>query len=141
MKIGAMLSDISHSLFKKPVTQQYPYIRLEAPERYRGKLIFDPMKCTGCQLCVKDCPSLAIDLITVDKVNRHYAIRYHADRCTFCGQCVVNCRPKCLSLSSTQWELASTTKEPFTVLYGRDEDIAALMATASHENSGNPEIC
>ena len=139
MKIGVMLSDVTHSLFKKPVTEQYPTIRREAPERFRGKLLFDPTKCTGCQLCVKDCPSYAIELITADKVKKHFVLYYHADRCTFCSQCVVNCRPQCLVLSNTQWELASTTKEPFTVYYGRDEDIAALLEKAGQPGPGGAE--
>lgn len=128
MKIGAMLGDIFRSLFKQPVTERYPFEKKPAPERLRGQLAWNPEKCTGCQLCVKDCPSDAIELITIDKVNKRFVMRYHIDRCTYCSQCVENCRFKCLDMSSEEWELASVKKEPFTVYYGKDEDIEAFLA-------------
>jgi formate hydrogenlyase subunit 6/NADH:ubiquinone oxidoreductase subunit I len=131
MNLGAMLSDVLGSFFKKNATRQYPLNKIPAPDRLRGKLVWDPAKCTGCQLCIKDCPSNAIELIVVDKVSKRFVMRYHADRCTYCAQCVVDCRFKCLNMSSTQWELASAKKEPFTVYYGKDADIDALLAKAA----------
>jgi formate hydrogenlyase subunit 6/NADH:ubiquinone oxidoreductase subunit I len=131
MTIGAMLGDIVRSLFKKPITELYPFERKPTPDRLRGKLTWDPDKCTGCLLCVKDCPSDAIELMVIDKVNKRFVLRYHADRCTYCAQCVQSCRFKCLDMSSEDWELASTRKEPFTVYYGKDEDVAALLASAT----------
>ncbi|MEN6408362.1 MAG: hydrogenase maturation protease [Anaerolineaceae bacterium] len=127
MKIGAMLGDVTRSLFKKPVTELYPFERKPAPEHLRGKLIWNPEKCTGCQLCVKDCPSNAIELFTIDKAAKRFVMRYHTDRCTFCAQCVQNCRFNCLELSSEQWELASATKEVFDIHYGADEEIWVAM--------------
>ena len=78
-------------------------------------------------LCVKDCPSDAIELITIDKVAKKFVMRYHADRCTYCAQCVLSCRFKCLEMSSEDWELASANKQPFEVYYGREEDVAFLL--------------
>jgi formate hydrogenlyase subunit 6/NADH:ubiquinone oxidoreductase subunit I len=127
MKIGAMLGDIFSSLFKKPITEQYPFERREAPPHFRGKLVWDPNKCTGCGLCMKDCPSDAIEVITIDRANKRFVMRYNIDRCTYCAQCVQNCRFDCLEMSHDQWELASTTKEPFTVYYGREEDIQQIL--------------
>jgi len=121
--IGSMMSDVIRSFFSKPVTQRYPFERKEAPEKFRGKLVWDLSKCTGCQLCIKYCPAGAIELVVLDRVNKRYVMRFHADRCTYCSQCTVNCRFKCLSLSSDDWELASLTKDSFTVYYGRNEDV------------------
>ncbi len=111
MKIGTMVGDVLGSLFRQPVTQQYPFERKEAPRRLRGKLHWDAEKCTGCLLCVKDCPAQAIEVIMVDKANKRFVMRYHVDRCTFCSQCVVSCRQGALGMSSEEWELAALNRE------------------------------
>lgn len=134
MTIGSMFSDIVKSFFKKPNTEKYPFVKKDVPKNLRGKLVWDPEKCTGCQLCVKDCPSNGIELLVVDKVNKKFVMRYNVDRCTFCAQCVESCRSDCIQMSDEMWELASTNKEPFEVYYGRDEDIKFLM-----ENAARPE--
>jgi formate hydrogenlyase subunit 6/NADH:ubiquinone oxidoreductase subunit I len=138
MKIGAMLSDVLGSLFKKPATENYPFERKPAPERLRGQLFWDPSKCTGCQLCIKDCPANAIELVVLDKVNKRFVMRYHMDRCTYCAQCVQGCRFNCLSMSNEEWELASLNKEPFVVYYGRDEDVKFLLAKAAQADAEVP---
>lgn len=131
MTIGSMLGDVVKSFFKKPVTEKYPFVRQEAPENLRGKLVWEPEKCTGCMLCVKDCPSNALELIVLDKVNKRFVMKYNLDQCTFCAQCVINCRFSCLNMSEEQWELASTKKEPFEVYYGREEDVKFLLEKAA----------
>jgi formate hydrogenlyase subunit 6/NADH:ubiquinone oxidoreductase subunit I len=123
MRIGTMLRDVVESLFRKPVTEKYPFVRRDTPDRLRGQLTWNPEKCTGCALCSKDCPSNAIEVITVDRVQKKFLVRYHMDRCTFCAQCVQNCRFKCMGMSSEQWELAAGSREPFTVLYGTDANL------------------
>ena len=128
MTIGSMLGDIVTSLFKKPVTEHYPFERYPIPERLRGKLNWNPTKCSGCQLCVKDCPANALELMVVDKVNKRFVMQYHIDRCSYCAQCVESCRFSCLEMSPDQWELASIKKESFTVYYGREEDIQVILA-------------
>lgn len=128
MKIGMMLKDILKAIVTKPATERYPFERYPAPTRLRATLHWDPEKCTGCQLCSKECPADAIELITIDKKAKQFVMRYHADRCIYCGQCVENCRFDCLDMASDEWELASTTKEPFTVYYGDEIEIEDVLA-------------
>jgi formate hydrogenlyase subunit 6/NADH:ubiquinone oxidoreductase subunit I len=135
MKVGTMLRDILRSLFRKPITEDYPAERQAAPERLRGKLVWNPEKCVGCCLCAKDCPSNALELITIDKANKRFVMRYDVGRCTFCAQCVLNCRFSCLEMSNEQWELAAGDKAPFTVYYGREEDVEALLAHFTPDDS------
>ena len=127
MKLVTMLGDVMRSVFRRPATQQYPFERTPTPANLRGKLIWTPEKCVGCQLCVKDCPALAIELLTVDKATKRFVMRYHADRCTYCAQCVQSCRFGCLGMSNEQWELAALSKEPFTILYGNDTDVDFIL--------------
>jgi len=127
MNLSAMLGEVLQSLFRRPNTERYPVDQQPVTARLRGALHWNPEKCTGCALCVKDCPSEAIELITLDKASKRFVLRYHADRCTFCAQCVQNCRFKCLEMSPTEWELASTTKPPFTVYYGDEKDVQTIL--------------
>lgn len=136
MKIGSMLVDTLRSFFQKPVTQLYPFERQKTPERLRGKLHWDSSNCSGCCLCVKDCPSAAIEIITIDKQAKKFAMRYHADRCTYCGQCVKNCRFACISMSNEDWELAAQTTAPFTVYYGEEADLEHLLERVPEPAAG-----
>ena len=138
-RVAAMLTDIVESLFKRPITEKYPFERRPAPERLRGKLTWNSEKCTGCALCNKDCPANAIELIVIDKKAKRFVMEYHADRCTYCAQCVQNCRFECLSMSHDQWELAALNKKPFTVYYGKDEDIQTILARFAGPEIPKPE--
>ncbi len=133
MKFGTMLGDIVSSAFKRPATQRYPFERIEAPAAFHGKLIWKPASCNGCQLCVKDCPSDAIEIVTVDKAAKRYVMRYHADRCTFCAQCVQVCRFKCLEMADEQWEMAALNRDGFLVHYGQKMDVDAVLAKLGKE--------
>jgi formate hydrogenlyase subunit 6/NADH:ubiquinone oxidoreductase subunit I len=128
MRFGTMLSDIFQSLLKTPATQKYPFERKETPPRLRGKLTWDPDRCSACSLCVKECPSNAIEVITVDRANRRYVMRFQVDRCTFCAQCAQNCRFKCIQLSSEDWELAALNKKSFTQYFGKETDVNTVLA-------------
>ncbi len=138
MKLGTMLSDTLRSLFKRPITQQYPFVKLSTPEHLRGKLTFENTGCTGCGLCVKDCPAIALELIVNDKKAKRFVFRYHEDRCTYCGQCVQSCRFNCLNMGGEAWELASVSKEPFTIYFGTETDDQSSVAKSDQPGSTAP---
>jgi len=137
MKIG-MFNDLLRSAFRRPVTEQYPVERRPTPEIYRGLLVWTPEGCTGCALCAKDCPAEAIELITIDKAAKRFVFRYHADRCTYCGQCAYSCRFDCIKFQSEEWELAELDPEDFTISYGNPEDIALIPVEAGVEVDAEP---
>ncbi len=138
MKIGTMLGDTLRSLFKRPFTQQYPFVKLDPPEHLRGRLTFENKGCTGCGLCVKDCPAVALELIVNDKKAKRFVFRYHEDRCTYCGQCVQSCRFSCLNMSGEAWELASVSKEPFTMEFGTEADVQPAVEKSSQPGGAAP---
>jgi NAD(P)H-quinone oxidoreductase subunit I len=139
MTIGTMFMDVLRSAFRKPATRLYPVERVLPPERFRGRLDFSPAACTGCGLCVKDCPSSAIELTILDRAAKRYVMTYHIDRCTYCGQCVVSCKFKCLGLPSEHWELAALRKDRFKVYYGKQDDIEQYLAKPAPGPAGIPE--
>lgn len=127
MKIGTMFQDVIRSLFRKTATRNYPAEREEAPDRLRGQLVFNAEKCVGCCLCSKECPASAIEVITLDKAAKRFVMRYHADRCIYCGQCEISCRHGCIDMDANQWELAAQTRAPFEVYYGEEVDVDQFM--------------
>ena len=126
-KIGAMLGEIVPSLFKKPATDLYPFERNPAPERLRGRLLWNAEKCVGCNLCVKDCPTEAIKIYTLDKKEKRFVMRYYTDRCIFCSQCVENCRFGALEMSNTEWELATLEREAYVEYAGNEKDVEIVL--------------
>ena len=128
MKLGTMLRDVSGSLFRRPVTEKYPFERREAPQHLRSLVKWTPEGCVGCSLCETDCPAQAIDFIILDRQAKRYVFTYHADRCTFCAQCVISCRQHCVKLECDQWELAALDKSPFELHYGDPADVEKALA-------------
>jgi formate hydrogenlyase subunit 6/NADH:ubiquinone oxidoreductase subunit I len=118
-----MFQDLLASAVRPPITERYPFERQPPPIRLRGRLCWDPDHCIGCRLCVKDCPSEALEVFVVDKESKRYVVAYHVDRCTFCGQCVTSCRQGGLSLNHESWELAALDRRDFELFFGREEDI------------------
>ena len=80
------------SLFSKPSTVNYPAAKSEAPEGYRGKIIFHADKCVNCGLCMKVCAPGAITR-TVEKREDGDFITFNFDMgsCTFCQTCADYC--------------------------------------------------
>lgn len=135
MKIGVMLSDITRSLFKKPITEPYPFKRKPAPEHLRSSFHWDQDKCTGCLMCVRDCPSEALDLTIIDRKSKRFVMHYQVDRCIFCGQCVHSCNFSSISMTGDKWEHASLNTKAFDIMFGREEDVQSVLANESQTNA------
>ena len=98
-----MLRAVLEAFFKKPSTENYPFVKREQPKKLRGLLKFDASKCIGCKICMKDCPSNAITIKTVGE--KKYIAEVDLNKCLFCGQCVDSCPKKALS-ETNEFELA-----------------------------------
>ncbi len=122
----SMLSQVFTQMFKKPFTNKFPakytpnnttkFLEevgagnieiippVNVPKDFRGKIQYDKEKCIGCKLCLKVCPSEAIEFIEADK-----KIKIYLARCTFCSQCNDICPVNCLSMSN-EFLLADSDK-------------------------------
>ncbi len=67
---------------------------IEVPPKFRGKISYNRDKCTGCQLCLKICPTKAIEFIPEEK-----KIKIFVSRCCFCAQCNDICPTGALSMT------------------------------------------
>ena len=121
-----VLPRVVAQLFKKPFTNTFPakyapssttrfmekvtkgdvqiHPPIATPEHFRGKIQYDKEKCIGCKLCIKVCPSEAIEFKESEK-----KIKIYLARCTFCSQCNDICPVSCLSMSN-EFLLADTNK-------------------------------
>ncbi len=107
-------------MLSKPITMRYPEHKWVAPDRFRGQvaLVRDEKKmdqdlCVGCCLCIRVCPSGALDIITSmgkdgNKVIDEYV--YDMSRCIYCGMCVEICPVDAL-ISTGNYELAEDDME------------------------------
>jgi NADH-quinone oxidoreductase subunit I len=106
-------------LFKPKVTLQYPEVKWDLPEGYRGliTLPIDPKtgqdKCIGCMACVKACPTQVIDVRTHQGDDKKRVVDGWTARigqCMFCQLCVEACPTNAIVMSD-EYELAVFSRE------------------------------
>jgi len=67
---------------------------IPVPPGFRGKVAFYKDKCTGCKLCVRICPTQAIEFLPEEK-----KVKVFISRCYFCSQCVEICPVDALAMT------------------------------------------
>jgi len=85
-----LLPELWRTLFTRRATVRYPFAPLELPLYFRGKVTIEPALCTGCGLCVRDCPAFALELERESRED--FRLIHYRDRCAYCGQCEASCR-------------------------------------------------
>ena len=113
-KPGKMVSEVLKASFQTPATIQYPFVKIEMPDKFRGKLKFYPAKCIGCKACMRDCPSDAIKITKVG--DKRFECVIDLSRCVYCAQCVDTCPKKAL-LATTEFELAQLDRKKLKVTF------------------------
>jgi len=111
---GRMIWQVLSSIWKKPATVLYPAVKVDMPPRFRGKLKFDASKCICCKLCMKDCPTDAINIVKLP--DGRVEAQIDLSRCIYCAQCVDSCPKKALE-ATPEFELASLDRETLKVVF------------------------
>jgi len=93
-----ILNAVIEAITNPPETVDYPFGELKLPDVFRGAIVINPEKCSGCGLCVRDCPA---DALVLNKESREeYTLLHYPARCAYCGQCEDSCRRGAISLSN-----------------------------------------
>ncbi len=111
---GKMIKQVIQSFFKKPATLLYPYVKEATLKSFRGKMKFYPEKCIGCKMCMRDCPSGAINVKKVGE--KQFEIEIDLGKCIYCGQCADSCLKKAIEVGN-EFELAVLDREKLKVTY------------------------
>ncbi|GAB4165261.1 MAG: NADH-quinone oxidoreductase subunit NuoI [Geothermobacteraceae bacterium] len=108
-----------HLLPGHSTTVQYPKVKLQPSERFRGlhRLVpsQDREKCVACYLCPTVCPAKCITVESAEnEKGEKYPKVYQIDllRCIFCGYCVEACPVEAIEMTGN-YELANYHRDDF----------------------------
>jgi len=138
IKPGKMLREVLQSLLLKPATVLYPYFKVRMPDRFRGKISFEPARCIGCKLCMRDCPT---NCITITKVgDKRFQAEFDLDKCIYCAQCVDTCPKKALS-ATVEYELAQLQRSKLKVIFHAEPPAPSIATTpVEHAVESRPAV-
>jgi formate hydrogenlyase subunit 6/NADH:ubiquinone oxidoreductase subunit I len=111
IQIAQMFKRVASSIFTKPATTEYPFVKPKLQQNLLGQPIVDTALCVGCGTCSRDCPSRAIEMVQVG--GKTYP-QFRLDRCIFCLNCAELCPRKAIK-NSLVFELATTDKSTLVV--------------------------
>jgi NADH-quinone oxidoreductase subunit I len=132
--ITALLKGLAvtfRTMFREPVTVQYPDEKRPVAERFKGRHFLKRYengleRCIGCSLCSAACPADAIYVVPAENTDteryspgERYAAVYEINllRCIFCGFCEEACPVNAIVLEH-DYELAATDRN--ALIYTKD---------------------
>jgi NADH-quinone oxidoreductase subunit I len=139
------------TMFRRPVTTQYPEQKREPQPRFHGRHILNRYedgleKCIGCELCAWACPADAIYVQGADNTpearyspGERYGIDYQINylRCIFCGLCIEACPTRALTMSH-EYELSGDSRE--ALIFTKERLLAPLPEGAKDTPHTDAEV-
>lgn len=111
---GRMVPSLLRSLFRRPATTHYPFVTWTMPDDFRGRPVVHTEGCIGCRMCVRNCPSGAIQIEAAGE--KRFEAHLDLGRCLYCGRCAEVCPKKTIEMTK-DFELASLDRNTLKVVY------------------------
>lgn len=87
-------------IFGKPSTENFPAVVPEAPDGYRGRIVYHPDLCINCGLCMKVCAPQAMTKTVVPvEGGEQITMSFNMGSCTFCQLCADFCSRHAIEMS------------------------------------------
>jgi NADH-quinone oxidoreductase subunit I len=127
---------VKHVVKRETVTQQFPEVRPQLPQNYRGihRLNRDDqgrVKCVACMLCATACPARCISIDAAaspwpdrDKFPESFVI--DELKCIYCGMCEEACPVDAIELTSI-YDVTGLSREQ--MLYDREKLLSVYDET------------
>ncbi len=136
-------------LFHRKATQQYPEVKPEPKDRFRGMFGFSEERCIVCHNCAKACPIDIIHIadhfeeVEVDgkKKKKKVLDRYDIDvkRCMFCGLCEEACPTEPLAIWLTSKSYEASAYERNERLYFTKERLQSWEGVRPYPGVATPD--
>ncbi len=121
-KTAVLVPELLRNVVTRPVTRFYPFEKAHVPAGFRGVPRFTPESCTGCKVCMKDCPAEAIEIQIetlpaepavegqpAPRPKRKMSMVLYLDRCVHCARCSEVC-PKGSIVLDNEFESANFSR-------------------------------
>ncbi len=105
------------NLVSPVTTLQYPSVKQEMTQRFRGLVDLRPDKCIICYQCVKICPTGCLAITHKELPERKKGLKtfeYNAELCCFCGLCEQVCPNSAVYLNKI-YEISTYSREEFHI--------------------------
>ena len=115
--VGRAMGNTFLNFIRKPVTVNYPTVKRQYPDRFRGllALTYDPQtgeeNCIGCRLCEYICPPqvIKVEMLKAEKRNWAKTFTLELYACEFCELCVQVCPTDAIIMLKT-FDLATADR-------------------------------
>lgn len=142
------LRHLGKSLFKQPITVQYPEERRELRvETYRGVHRLnrddeDRVACVACSMCATACPAHCIHVSAEEAPwddREKYPVKFDIDelRCIYCGMCEQACPVDAIELTP-QYDLVGQSRAE--MIFDKEKLLSVYDATKDVKPRKNPRI-
>lgn len=99
-------------VFGKPSTENFPAVVPEAPDGYRGRIVYHPELCINCGMCMRVCAPQAMTRTVVPvEDGDQVTLSFNLGSCTFCQMCVDFCSRHAIEMSKDYMMVVEDEKD------------------------------